>query len=131
IEAYRRMLEHQPGYLPALRSLGRLYAQTQQWEELININVEESQLTGDQSHVAASLHRNGEIYEGQLGRPEDAIAAYRHALTLMPNYLPALRALGRIYAKEGRIEDLIQMNREEADVARTPQQRAQILCGVA
>lgn len=131
VEAYRRMLEHQPGYLPALRSLGRLYAQTQQWDELININVEESQLIGDQSHVVALLHRNGEIYEEKLGRPEDAIDAYRHALTLMPNYLPALRALGRIYAKQGRWNDLIDMNREEAEVARTPELRAQILCGVA
>lgn len=131
IEAYKRMLERQPGYLPALRSLGRLYARTQQWEELIQINVEESQLIGDQSHVVALLHRNGELYEEKLGRPEDAIDAYRHALTLMPNYLPALRALGRIYAKEGRYDDLIAMNREEAEVARNPGQRAQILCDVA
>jgi cellulose synthase operon protein C len=128
--AYRRMLEHQPSYLPALRSLGRLYARMEQWDELITINTEESQIIGDQNHVVALLFRNGEIFEEKLGQAADAIEAYRHALTLMPNYLPALRALGRIYAKEERWIELIDMHREEAEVARTPQMRAQLLCSM-
>jgi tetratricopeptide (TPR) repeat protein len=131
IEAYNRMLELVPSYLPALRSLGRLYAKTGRWEDLININTEESQIIGDQSHVVALLHRNGEIWEEKVNDNEAAIDCYRQALMFMPNYLPALRALGRLYAREGRWTELIDMHREEVEVARTPEQRAQLLCMMA
>lgn len=131
VDVYKRMLDTQPGYLPALRSLGRLYARLERWEDLLAVNAEEAQLVGDQNHVVSLLFKNGEILADRLGRIEDAIASYRQALTLMPNYLPALKALGSIYARSGRFTDLIAMHREEADVARRKEQRAYLLFMVA
>jgi tetratricopeptide (TPR) repeat protein len=66
VESYERMLQVSPGYMPALRSLGRLYAKSGRWEDLIAINTEESQLIGDPNHIVALLFRNGEIYGNQL-----------------------------------------------------------------
>lgn len=126
IDAFNRMLDHSPSYLPALRALGRLYAKTGRWEELIQVNTEESQIIGDQAQVVALLHRNGEIYEEHVGDVENAIECYRQSLMFMPDYLPALRALGRLYAREKRWEELIDMHREEVDVARTAEHRAQL-----
>ncbi|MCP4502301.1 MAG: hypothetical protein GY822_20285 [Deltaproteobacteria bacterium] len=126
IEAYRRMLDHVPGYLPALRSLGRLYSKTQQWDQLIIVNDEEAEIVGDQNQIVALFHRNGEIYE-QQGLTDEAVDAYRRALTLMPNYLPSLKALGWVFSKTQRFEDLVTMHRQEAEVARRAEQRAQLL----
>jgi len=131
IAAYQRMLERVPGYLPALRSLGRLYAKTEQWPKLVQINDEESQIVGDQNQVVSLLYRNGDIYADKIGDLDRAIDCYQKALTLMPNYLPALKALGGIFAKSGRFEDLIAMHRQEADVARTPMQRSHLLFQIA
>ncbi len=131
VEVYKRMLEVQQGYLPALRSLGRLYARLEKWEELIAVNAEESQIVGDQNHIVSLMFKNGEIFAEKLGRTDEAITAYRQALQLMPNYLPALKALGSIYARSGRFTDLIAMHREEAEVARRAEQRAQLLYMVA
>lgn len=131
VDIYKRMLDTQPGYLPALRSLGRLYARLERWEDLLAVNAEEAQIVGDQNHVVSLLFKNGEILSDKLGRVEDAIASYRQALTLMPNYLPALKALGAIYARAGRYKDLIAMHREEADVARRKEQRAHLLFMIA
>lgn len=131
IAAYERMLARVPGYLPALRTLGRLYAQTERWNDLVGINTEESQIIGDQNHVVALLYRNGEIYAEKLGDADAAITAYKQALALMPNYLPALKSLGAIYARAGRWQDLVDMHRQEAEVARTDEQRAQLLCMIA
>lgn len=131
IAAYKRMLDVESGYLPALRSLGRLYAKTQRWSDLVAINAEEAQIIGDQNQIVALFHRNGEIYETHLDDVESAVLAYKHALTLMPNYLPALKALGALYGRAQRWEDLVAMHRQEAEVARTPMLRAQLLARAA
>lgn len=131
IEAYKRMLDVVPGYLPALRSLGRLYSATERWDDLIAANVEEAQIVTDQNHVVSLLFRNGEILAEKLQRHDDAIASYRQALQLMPNYLPALKALGMIYARAQRWTDLVAMHRQEAEVARTNEARAHLLYQVA
>lgn len=131
VDAYKKMLEVQPGYLPALRSLGRLYASLERWEELLQVNTEESEIASDQNHIVSLMFKNGEILADRLGRIDEAIKSYRQALTLMPTYLPALKALGSIYARAGRWMDLIGMHAEEAEVARRPEQRAYLRFMVA
>ena len=131
VEVYRRMLVVQPGYLPALRSLGHLYARLERWVDLLAVNTEEAELVGDQNHIVALLYRNGEILADKLSRTDDAVAAYRQALQLMPNYLPALKALGAIFARAGRYTDLIAMHREEAEIARRKEQRVHLLFMIA
>ncbi len=130
-DAYRRMRDRIPDYLPALRALGRIYARSGKWEDLIAINTDESQIVSDQKHVVSLLYRNGELLADKLGRTEEAIQAFKQALVLMPNYLPALKALGRIYGKAGRFQDLVAMHRQEAEVSRVPEQRAHLLFTVA
>ena len=131
IGAYQRMLERVPGYLPAVRNLGRLYAQTERWLDLIMINSEEAESISNQAHVVALLFRNGEIYADKLSDTGSAIACYQQALSLMPNYLPALKALGAMFGRAGRWQDLIEMHQQEAQVATSEVQRAQLLCDIA
>ncbi len=127
IDAYQRMLKLHAGYLPALRSLGRLYAQQERWEDLLRVNLEEAQSVSDQNVVVSLWFRNGEVLADKLGRVDDAIESFTRALQLMPTYLPALKALGGIYARAGRFTDLVAMHRAEADVARRAEQRAHLL----
>ncbi len=127
IDAYQRMLKLNPGYLPALRSLGRLYFLQEKWEELIKVNLEEAQSVWDPNHVVSLYFRNGEVLADRLGRVDEAIDAFSRALQLMPTYLPALKALGAIYARASRWADLIAMHKQEADVARRKEHRAHLL----
>ncbi|MDP2344726.1 MAG: hypothetical protein Q8O67_27500 [Deltaproteobacteria bacterium] len=127
IDAYQRMLTLSPGYLPALRSLGRLYSQNEKWEELIKVNLEEAQSVADPNHIVSLYFRNGEVLADKLSRVDDAIAAFNRALQLMPTYLPALKALGAIYGRAGRWTDLISMHKQEAEVARRKEHRAHLL----
>lgn len=131
IDVFKRMLQVQPGYLPALRSLGRLYARLERWDDLLAVNAEEAEMVSDQNQIVSLMFKNGEILAEKLGRVEEAIASYRQALTLMPNYLPALKALGSIYARAARHKDLIAMHREEVEVARSTEQRAHLLYMIA
>jgi tetratricopeptide (TPR) repeat protein len=128
---YERMLRLQPGNLPALRKLSRLYASLEQWDQVIRINSEEAESIADQNIILSLWHRNGEILADKLGRIDDAIDAFLRALALMPTYLPALKALGAIYARDGRWPELIAMHRLEAEAARGPDHRVHLLYAAA
>ena len=126
LDAYQRALTLHPGHLPTLRTLGRLYMEGGRWHDFILVNETEADLANDQKQVIALLHKNGEVYEDMLGDKERAITTYQKVLTLMPNYLPALKSLGRLYLQTQRYEDLAQMYRQEVEVTRHSTQAAML-----
>src|SRR5262249_15105532 len=78
-------------------------------------------------HVLSLHHRNAEILEEHLGDRAGAIAAYQRLLSLSPAYLPALKALGRLYSEEGNWLELVEMYRAEAEIAASPEQASALL----
>lgn len=131
IDAFKRMFEWRAGYLPALRSLGRLYAKEKDWTALVNVNLEEARGVGDQTQMVALYTRNGEILSEELNDVDGAVNALQQALILQPTYLPALRLLGRIFASQNRWHDLIQMHEQEAEVTQTSSRQASLMYQVA
>ncbi|RAL23565.1 hypothetical protein DL240_05245 [Lujinxingia litoralis] len=101
-------------------ALGRLYARTHRWEELIALNESEIALIEDREEVAATLLRNAEILEQQLGDLVRAERYYRRALEVVPDFLPALEALGRIYMRGGRWDEIVQMTGRELRTIEEP-----------
>ncbi len=127
IETYQRLLQNSPNYLPAIRTLGKLYVRADRWEDMIHINDLEAQLVNDQKQVVSLLHRNGEIYEEKLNDKDLAIETYKKVLALSPSYLPALQSLGRLYFIKGRWDDLIAMHRQEIEVTQNEDQQINLL----
>lgn len=117
IAVCRRILEVAPDHLPTVRALGRLAEKSRQWEEVVRANELEASLAGDQRQVVSLLHRNAELLEEAIGDQDRAIEAYRKVVQLAPGYLPALKSLGKLYAQKGRYAELIEMYRQEAEVA--------------
>ena len=124
IAAWERVLQLSPNYLPALRSLGRLYGQDSRWEALINMYRAESEMTPSTEQAASLVQKIGELYEQKLGDQARAIGSYREVLTLAPNHFPALRALARIYRAQGEWESLIEILLAEASNRTDPTERA-------
>ena len=130
IATHRRMLALAPDHLPTIRSLARLGEEAGAWEELVFALEREAARSPDRRQVIALLHRNAEILEERIGDPARAAAIWERILTLAPNYLPALRAMGRLHAAAGRWEELVAMHRREAEVTADPRAAAAILCRV-
>ncbi len=120
IGAWRETLEIDPDNPRAYTALGRLYAHTHRWEELIELNDEELQLIDDPEEQAAILLRNAQIAERHLEDVEGAEAYYRKTLEIIPDYLPALEALGRIYLRGGRWADIVAMTGRELETVSDP-----------
>ncbi|MBJ6762854.1 tetratricopeptide repeat protein [Myxococcaceae bacterium JPH2] len=127
IVAYERVLALSPSYLPALKALGRLYAQDTRWEKLIDMYRAESEISPSTEQAAALIYKIGELYEHRLKQENEAIASYQEALMLAPSYFPALRALARIYRTHGAWESLVEVLRAEAANRTDPSERANAL----
>ncbi len=108
IGAWEEILHMDPMHPRAFSSLGRLYAKTARWADLVALNERELEFVDDEE-AAALLVRNAEITEIELGRPDLAETNYRRVLERLPDYLPALEGLGRIYARGGRWADITRM----------------------
>lgn len=109
IGAWEEILHMDRQHPRAFSSLGRLYARTERWHELIDLNERELELVEDHEEAAALLVRNAEIAEHHLGRPDLAEHHYGRVLERLPDYLPALEGMGRIYARGERWGEIVQM----------------------
>lgn len=106
---YRRVIEIEAGYLPALASMGRLFYRAGRWEELLDTYRRELRATPRGAAAAALLYKMGELCEERIGKEEDAIAAYREAIEADPFHVPALHALQRKLAERGEWQRLVKM----------------------
>lgn len=130
VDCLKRILEIAPDHLPTLRGLGRLYQASGRWADLLHNHELEASLVGDTKQVISIHHRGAEILEEQLQDRPGAIAAYERLLALSPSYLPALKALGRLYAQDGRWEDLVRMYRAEAEISPSPDHAAGLIAKI-
>jgi tetratricopeptide (TPR) repeat protein len=95
LQAYAQALKATPSFLPALQALARLHRKREAWEELIVTLQRQVEVLSDPERRAATLHSIGELYEGQLSDPEQAVACYREAMEQFPGYEASLNALLR------------------------------------
>lgn len=127
IDCLRRALDAASDHLPTIRSLARLYERSGNWRELIHLNETEAGLAGDTQRVLALHHQNAEILDLALNDRPGAINAYERLLALSPSYLPALQALGRLFAQEARWDDLVRMYQAEAEISPSPEHSANLI----
>jgi len=78
-----------------------------------------------------SLCRIGEIYDDHLNKSGDATKMYRKALEQDPVSLDALRGLERIFAKNGKYQELIENLEEQVRLSATPKQKIGLLERIA
>ncbi|HEY6099538.1 MAG TPA: tetratricopeptide repeat protein, partial [Anaeromyxobacter sp.] len=120
-----------PRHMPALRALGRLHARAGRWEDLAAMFRAEADAAADASTAADLVYRIGEIMERRLGRPDEAVAAYREAAMLAPAHAPALQALARLYRSRGDDESLVEILRGQAASRTATDERAAALVEAA
>lgn len=131
IEAYRRILGRNPDHLPTLRAMARLCAETARWHDLVELNERELSHIADPRRSVELLQRTGEVWEHRLLNLDQAMECYRRVLQHDPRFLPALKALGRLYRQKGRWSELIEMHQAEIRATDDTEQVLSLLYDVA
>jgi tetratricopeptide (TPR) repeat protein len=127
-EEVRAVVPNQP---TALRALGRLHTRAGRWAELAAMFRAEADSAADPAAAADLTQRTGELLERRLGRVDEAIAAYREALTLAPAHHGALQALARIYRSRNDDENLVELLRAQGAARHATVERAAALAEAA
>jgi len=108
-QAWERVLQAAPGYLPAMEGLERVYSAQQDWEALISVYEQRAILTEEPSAVANQLYRSGGVCEHRLGDLDRARDYYRRALETSGDFQPALDSLIRLLEAQGDLPALAQV----------------------
>ena len=87
---YRRVLEVDAENQAAIKSLDRLFVQTERWSDLAAILARESEIGSSPDEILELKYRLGQVHQARLGDLDSAIAAYREVLNAAPEHAQTL-----------------------------------------
>lgn len=115
LKTYEVVLDRAPKHEGAARAILRIHEQEGRWEHVIASERRLIELATRVEDVVEGLLRIARVSEEQLGRVDDAIAAYVEALERAPGHRPALAALERLLRSKGDYRRLAQVLQRFAD----------------
>jgi tetratricopeptide (TPR) repeat protein len=128
---YKRALEVDPHYLPALEALERIHDDRGEHAELVDILSRKVRALGNPEEVATTKLRMGGLYETVLGDLQRAGRVYREVLEIGGTNLLALRGLERVDEALQDWPDLVQILERQLDVVETERDRVEVLLKLA
>jgi tetratricopeptide (TPR) repeat protein len=131
VSFYRRALEVDPYYMPALEALEKIYEEKSEHEELAGILNRKVKALREPEEIAAVQQRLGELYEAKLDAADKAGDMYRSVVSYNPASLPALRGLTRVYEASQNWGDLVDVLERQLDVVETERARVDVLLKLA
>ena len=131
IDSYEKVVCLAPTYLPALRSLGRLYHRQGRWDDLVVMFRREVDASEDVERQVSLLFRMGEILVDRSKADGRAAEIYREILDKQPTSRPSLHALAQIYARLGKHAELVEVLQKQADLLSDPQEKSKVLVTIA
>lgn len=126
VSYYRKVLDRNASYAPAYVALGRVFHRGRRFHELLEIYQKELTITPRGPGLAALHYRIGRVCAEELGRDEEAIAAYRSAVEIDPTHAPAIRALEHKLEEKGRFQELVALLELELAALEEPKARARL-----
>ena len=124
MRALEAILKKQPKHRASLESLAGLLSDAGRWKELVSVYARLLPLTSTAAEKVRLQFRMGEIQQTQIGDEAAAVAAYRQALALDPDFAPAREALLDSLRRSESWDDLVTALEQRVGKLRTPLERA-------
>lgn len=124
VRALEDILKAKRDHRPSLESLAELLSDAGRWQEVVDAYRRLLPLTSTAHDKVRMHYRMGEIFESQIGDEDQAIGAYREAITLDRDFEPAREALVDALERNERWPDLAKALEERVDRLPTRLERA-------
>ncbi len=98
IGRFKRVAEVDAENQQAIKSLDRLYLQTEQWGELAKVLAREAEIGQSGEEILELRYRLGQVQQTRLNDLDAAIAAYRDVLATAPDHAATLAAMEALFA---------------------------------
>ncbi len=131
IAFYKRALEVDPLYVPALTALERIYEERSNHNDLVDILSSKVKALSEPEQVASTKLRMAGLYESTLGDFDRGGKVYREVLEIDGGNLVALRGLERIYNTTQQWAELVSVLERQLDVVATERERVEVLLRLA
>ncbi|MDP9033167.1 MAG: tetratricopeptide repeat protein [Myxococcota bacterium] len=129
--AYYKVLALDPTDEGALTALEKLFTRTQRWDDLIGVIERRIEQTGSAKDREALYGTMAQIYDERLGRPEDAVAAYKKVLELEPGSESALTALDALFTRQKMWSELADDLEAQLALAATEERQLALILRLA
>ncbi len=131
IPYYKRALEVDGGYMPALSALERIYEDKGQIQELVEILTQKAGAIERPEDAIKQKLRLGTLLEERMNDASGAAKAYREALEFDDSELQALRGLERVLPKLEEWTELVGVLEKQLDVVDIEKERVELLIRLA
>ncbi|MGD8860164.1 MAG: tetratricopeptide repeat protein, partial [Myxococcales bacterium] len=128
VAQYRAVLEEDPASLHALKGLERLFAQQEQWPELLEALERQLELVTAEREKIVLLTRIAGMYEEEFLKHGLAAERLEQVLDLDPLHADALQSLARLYRHQQRWDDLIETLQRHIDATPDRGEKIDLFC---
>lgn len=126
IAAHQDRVELDPGDIDALRSLERLFEQTGQWSQVVEVLRSRDGALDDMKEQRVAIQRVAAVYETQLSDIDNAIATYSESVSRFGPDVSTLEALSRLYRDSERWSELSEVLEMREELASDEAERAEV-----
>ncbi len=116
LDSLKSAIAIDPDNFNVLKLLEKVLSELKDWAGLIEVLKKEIDIIQDPKEVLYLHFRIGEILERNLSDLQGSAEYYEKVLALSPNYIPALRALRRVYTLLEKWQDLLDLIKREIDI---------------
>jgi len=128
---YKRALDVDMYFLPALDALDRIYTERNLLNEIVDVLTRKGKSQTDPVQIANTKLRCAGIYEKELNQIDKAGQVYREVLEVDASNLLAMRGLERVYNHTHQWPDLVGVLEMQLDVVTTERERIEVLLKIA
>jgi len=121
-DIYGAVLEEDPGHAKAGEALARLAEKAGDFKTVVSLLERRAEARRGLER-AETLAKIAETYEDHLGDLGEASRRYEALLAIDPTHLGALKGLDRIFNRQGRYKELLEVLEKQVAVAATPRQK--------
>ena len=123
-----RILQLQPGDATALAALDAIYRQTEQWDDLIQLDELKREAADSPDGRADALVDMAMVYRDHLDDVDNAIGTYERVLQEVPGHLEALDTLEALYGEQSLWEQVNDVLERKLAVTTGQAQRLELMC---
>jgi tetratricopeptide (TPR) repeat protein len=127
IDAFERLRQLAPADIAVLEKLADLYGAVGRWSKVIETLARVGEIAEGSEEARRALHAIARIYSTELELPDRAIDSFSQLVATWPDDAAAWAALDALYAGNARWDELSEVLRRRAALARDPAERAQLL----
>ena len=131
IEALEEVVALEPTHVEALRSLERLFVETNDWERLRDVLERQLEAAESEGGEIELLRRLAQLSENELDDTDTAVEAYERILGKVPDDSVARDELIRLLHKNGRWDELVELYERKIATVPSATERARLMVKAA